>query len=158
MTINIVLLVPTTVTGSLPAELGRLNLTALLVDDNLITVRTLLGFVLLVSVYVLTLDALLSFSIQGPIPSEFGDMPLETLSVPRNRISGVIPTELGLLSSSLGKISLPVILHFCDYLTFRSVIADHTEKLDLSNNSLQGELPSQLLGLRALAVCKLGES
>ena len=118
-------------TGSLPAELGRLSgLETLNLEGNTLKgpIPSALGS--LAKLKLLYLD---ENELCGSIPPEFGHLlDLETMSIWANSLGGSIPPELGHLS--------------------------RLKALFLHDNSLSGSIPSELGNLNSLALLLLGDN
>ncbi len=114
-----------TLTGSIPAELGDLRvLTTLNLYDNTLTgsIPTELG-----RLNTLTHLNVRRNTLTGPIPSELGGLSnLRVLALDNNNLMGTVPTELGQLSKMTN--------------------------LSLEHNALTGQFPSSFTGLAALKV------
>ena len=134
-------------TGSIPAELGKLtNLNRLWLSSNQLTGTIPVELGNLTNLEALSLG---SNRLTGTIPAELGNLTnLETLNLGSNRLTGTIPAELGKLTS-------------LDYLSLNANVLTGTiptelgkltnlEYLFLDINDLTGHIPVELSKLTNL--------
>jgi hypothetical protein len=137
--------------SSIPTELNLINTTSLLLANNSLS-GTLPK---LVNVTYLDLS---NNSLSGPLrlnPRDYNDT--ERIHLGNNRFSGPIPSELGLLNTSLIYLYLGHNQLDSTIPTELGLITN-LEYLDLGNNSLNGSIPSELGMLWRLRELKLGNN
>ncbi|KAG6538336.1 receptor kinase-like protein Xa21 [Zingiber officinale] len=158
------------ITGSLPAEIGNLNLSAIIMQsnrlsgtipkelgsinrlekirlgDNFLTGEIPVDLGNLTKLSTLVLD---NNKLYGPIPTSLGNCPLISLRLSTNNISGSIPKEI------LSILSLSIIFNVSNNSLTGTLPLDigklnNVVTIDVSNNSLSGDLPSTILECQVL--------